>query len=63
MNYCHSYRQNELLDSASNAPIKLIYRGQTYKYTPPQAIADRKSANLEQPIELIYRGQTYFLRW
>jgi hypothetical protein len=46
-------------DSTDQPKIKLIYRGDTYNYTPlPIAVSEKMT--IDQPtVTLIYRGTTY----
>jgi hypothetical protein len=59
----NSYENSDCINSnfepTEQLPIKLIYRGQTYSYTPPSVAASEEIETEGTTVILIYRGTTY----
>lgn len=47
------------VETATETPAKLIYRGQSYDYSPDKVTGTTIEPQISQPTKLIYRGQTY----
>ncbi len=47
------------VETATETPAKLIYRGQSYDYSPDKVTGTNVETQISQPAKLIYRGQTY----